>query len=92
MERTIGVVEAGREFASIVQEVARGDNYVVESPQGEPVAALVPIELYEQLKKYERDKLRALIEEASQRANLSPEEAERLADEAVQAVRAAQRV
>ena len=90
MERTIGIADTEREITRILQEViADGENYVVES-RGERVAAVVPIEVYDQWKE-ERAAFLAKIREIQQRANLSPDEAERIADEAVQAVRQASR-
>lgn len=85
MERTISIAETEREISRILQEViVSGDNYVVES-QGERVAAVIPIEVYEQWK---RKAFFAHAREVAARSNLSPEEADRLAEEAVQAVRA----
>lgn len=88
MERTIEALDASREFGKVLQEVVdRGDQYVVEQ-HGEPVAAVVPIEVFEQWKRSRSnffDRLRAI----SERSGLSAEEADRLADEAVRAVRAA---
>jgi prevent-host-death family protein len=87
MERIIGAFEARRQFGRILQEVVgRGDKYVVER-HGEPVAALVPIEVYEQWKR-RREAFFDQMEEVAARANLSPEDADALAQEAVQAVRA----
>ena len=89
MEKTIGAFEARRQFGSILQDVtARGDEFVVER-HGEPVAALVPIELYERWKR-QREEFFAQMHEIAARSNLTPEEADALATEAVQAARAAQ--
>ena len=86
MEKTIGAFEIRRNFGRVLQEViARGDKYVVER-HGDPVAVVVPVEVYEQWKR-SRDRLFEQIRTAQERANLSPEEAEALAQEAVQAVR-----
>ncbi len=86
-ERIIGAFEARRQFGRILQEVvARGDKYVVER-HGEPVAVLVPIEVYEQWKR-RREAFFDQMEEVAARANLPPEDADSLAQEAVQAVRA----
>ncbi len=89
MEKTVAAFDARRQFGKILQEIlSRGDRFVVER-HGEPVAAVVPIEVYEQWKRSRTaffDRIRA----ASERANLSPEEAEALAEEAVRAVRSAE--
>jgi prevent-host-death family protein len=86
-ERTVGAFEARRQFGKILQEVAaKGDRFVVER-HGERVAAVVPIEVYEQWKKARNkffDRLRAV----SEQSNLAPEEADHLATEAVKAIRA----
>jgi antitoxin (DNA-binding transcriptional repressor) of toxin-antitoxin stability system len=64
----------------------RGNIFVVER-HGEAVAAVVPIEVYQQWKRT-RSAFFARLRAASQAANLSPDEAERLAAEAVAAARA----
>lgn len=50
-------------------------------------AAVVPVQVYESWKR-QRDEFFELVRKAQQQANLEPEEAERLAAEAVAAVRA----
>ena len=87
MEKTIAAFEARRKFGKILQEVAgKGDKFVVER-HGEPVAAVVPMEVYENWKR-QRTEFFDLIRSMQQEANLDPEEAERIALEAQQAVRA----
>jgi prevent-host-death family protein len=89
MEKMIGAFEARRQLGKILKAVAgKGDSYVVEY-HGEPVAAVVPIELYEQWKR-RREAFFENMRQAAERANLSEEEAEKLVTEAVQAVRAQQ--
>ena len=86
MEKAIAAFEARRTFGKILQDVlTRGDRFVVER-HGEPVAAVVPIEVYEQWKQA-RSAFFAKVRAAAERADLSPEAAEALADQAVQAVR-----
>lgn len=86
MEKTVPAFEARRRFGRLLQDVlARGDRFVVER-HGQPVAAVVPIEVYEQWQKA-RQTLLSRIRAASERASLSPEEADELAAEAVRAVR-----
>ena len=86
MEKTIGAYDVRRQFGRVLQEVlSRGDRYVVER-HGEPVAAVVPIEVYEQWKRARAEFFDG-IRQAAERANMSPQEAERLADEAVRAIR-----
>jgi prevent-host-death family protein len=85
MEKMIGAFEARRQFGRILNEVSgQGDRFVVER-HGEPVAAVVPIKVYRQWKLQRAaffDHMRATAE----RANLSPEEAAALVDEAIRAV------
>ncbi len=86
-EKSIAAFEARRNFGKILQEVtAKGDKFVVER-HGEPIAAVVPIRIYQQWKK-EREGFFAQMQEIAERVNLSPEEADRLATKAVKAVRA----
>lgn len=86
MEKTVGAFEARRRFGEILQEVAaHGDKYVVER-HGKPVAAVVPIEVYEQWKRARSEffkKIRAL----AGTGGLPPEEADALAAEGVRAIR-----
>jgi prevent-host-death family protein len=86
MEKTIGAFDARRGFGRLLQDViARGDKYVVER-HGEPIAAVVPIEVYEQWKRGRSEFFRRW-ESVAARAGLPPEEADALADEATQAAR-----
>jgi prevent-host-death family protein len=82
MEKTIPAFEARRKFGSLIEDVsAKGDKVIVER-HGKPMAAVVPLEVYEQWKA-SRDRFFELIELGARNANLSPEEADRLAEEAV---------
>ncbi len=88
MEKTVGAFEARRQLGQILKQVSgRGDRYVLEY-HGEPVAAVVPIALYEGWKR-RREAFFDRLEEMAATADLSPEEAERLAAEAVRAARGA---
>jgi len=86
MEKVVAAFEARRQFGKILQEVlSRGDRFVVKR-HGEEVAAIVPIEVYKEWKGARTaffDKVKA----ASLRANLSPEQADPLAEKAVTSVR-----
>lgn len=86
MEKTIAASGARRQFVRMLEEVsARGDRFVVER-RGEPVAALVPIAVYEHWKRG-REEFFDRLQVIAERANLPPDEAEELAREAVRAVR-----
>lgn len=90
MERTIAAFDARRQFGKVLNEVmAKGDSYVVER-HGEPVAAVVPVRLYEQWKR-ERDAFFDRMEAIARRANVPEEEAEQLVEEAIREVRAERR-
>lgn len=82
MEKTLSAFEARRNFGKMLQDVAaKGDKIVVER-HGEPVAVLVPISVYEQ---WQCNRTRAYntLREIAERVNMSEEEAEELAEEAV---------
>jgi prevent-host-death family protein len=82
MERTIEASESQMTIEEVIRDVvAKGDQIIVEQ-DGEPVAAVVPVELYRQWRHSRRaagDMLRAMAE----RANMDPDEADELAAEAV---------
>lgn len=87
MERMLGITKAREGFSHIIEQVQyRRDNYII-SRHGKPAAAVVPIEVYENWKR-QREELFDLFRQMQQEANLTPEEAERLATEAVVTVRA----
>jgi prevent-host-death family protein len=87
MAKQLGVTEARREFSSIVEQVQyRGDSYVI-SRYGKPAAAVVPIEVYESWQR-QREEFFELIRDMQNEADLSREEADRMAAEAVADVRA----
>jgi prevent-host-death family protein len=70
----------------VLQAVSRGDKVVVEK-NGEPVAAVVPIELYEQWKR-RREAFFEHMRQVAERANMPEDEAQALIEEAIAAVRA----
>lgn len=87
VEQTVAAFTARRRFGKLLRDVeTRGDKIVVER-NGQPVAAVVPIELYHQWKK-RREAFFEQMREIARRVNVSPAEADRLAQEAVEAVRA----
>ncbi len=82
MEKTLSAFEVRRNFGKMLQDVAaKGDKIVVER-HGEPVAVLVPLSVYEQ---WQCNRTRAYnaLREIAERVNMSPEEADELAEEAV---------
>jgi prevent-host-death family protein len=86
MERQMGITEAREKMAEIVEQVQYQGNSFIINRHGKPAAAVVPVEVYENWKQ-QRNELFDLIRQMQERANLDPEEAERLAAEAVAAVR-----
>lgn len=86
MEKQLGAFEARRQLGRVLKEVAgKGDRYVVEY-HGEPVAAIVPMALYEQWKAT-RESFFAQMRATAERANLSEEEGEQLVSAALHAAR-----
>ena len=88
-EQTIASFEGGSYFEKLIGQVRLGRKFVVEE-EGKPVAAVVPLQIYNTWKK-ESKRFFTTMREAAKTANLSEEEADRLADEAVKAVRAQER-
>jgi prevent-host-death family protein len=84
--KKIPAFTARRRFGQLLHEVeVKGDRYVVER-HGEPVAALVPMAMYEQWQRA-RSAFFAKLRQAAAHADLSEDEASALADAAVQQVR-----
>jgi prevent-host-death family protein len=87
MEKTLGVMEAENKFSEFVRGVElNGDSVVVER-DGKAVAVLISLKDYETLKHQRRQRFFELLHKAQENANLSEAEAEKLAEEAVQAIR-----
>jgi prevent-host-death family protein len=87
MRQALGVTEARKEFSTIIEQVQyRGDSYIINR-YGKPAAAVVPIEVYENWQR-QREEFFDLIRDLQGEADLSPEEAERVAREAIAASRA----
>jgi prevent-host-death family protein len=87
MEKTIGAFEVRRSLGRILQDVAANGNRVVVERNGQPVAAVVPIDVYNQWKR-SRAEFFERMRQASEHANMTPDEADQLAAEAIAAVRA----
>ncbi len=93
MEKTVSAEQARRHLGELLDAVEDCRERVVIERRGEPVAVLVPVAVYEQWRQSRDaafDDLFAVIEHAQMNANLSPEEADALAAEAVASVRAGQ--
>ncbi len=91
MEKVLGITKAREEFSTIIEQVQhQGDSYVINR-HGKPAAAVVPIQVYEELKR-QRNEFFELVRRAQQEAELTPEAADQLAAEAVAAIRAERRI
>lgn len=87
MEKRLSAWETRRQFGKVLREVARdGDAVIVES-HGEPVAAVVPFDLYQRWRQ-RREAFFDHMQAVSERANLSDEEAMEIVEEAIERVRA----
>ena len=86
MERQLGITEAREKMAEIVEQVQYQGNSFIINRHGKPAAAVVPVAVYENWKQQRRE-LFDMIRHLQERANLDPQEAERLAAEAVAAAR-----
>ena len=87
MGKSVSAYNARRDFGRILREVAdKGNQYIVER-HGEQVAAIVPLKVLEWWEA-ERKAMFDTMRKAAANANMSPEEADRLAEKAVRAVRA----
>jgi prevent-host-death family protein len=88
MEKELGITEARQNFSEMVEQVQyQGSTYIIRR-HGKPVAAVVPLEVYQNWK-HQRKEFFALIRDIQRRADLEPEEAEQLAAEAIASIRGA---
>ncbi|MGI8644250.1 MAG: type II toxin-antitoxin system prevent-host-death family antitoxin [Thermomicrobiales bacterium] len=90
VQRTISAEEARQHLPEYLSDVARQDDQFVVESDGKPVAALVSIKHLAVIER-RRDALIERMEQAAAHAGLTPEEADRIANEAVEAVRAERR-
>lgn len=87
MDRIIDSVEARSNFGEMLREVESQRRQFVVERNGEPVAAVVPIELYRQWQR-QREAFFDRLEQIAQRADVPEDEAMQLALEEQRAVRA----
>ena len=86
MEKVLGVTEARRKFSDIVDQVQhQRDSYLI-SRYGKPAAAVVPVEVYENWQR-QREEFFDLIRNLQKETDLSPEQADQIANEAITAIR-----
>ena len=86
MDKTVGMAEARSHLRDIVDQVERQSDTFIIHRNGRPAAAVVPIEVYESWKRQRREFF-DLIRQTQKASNLTPEQAQRVAAEAVRAVR-----
>ncbi len=89
-ERTVGAFEARRQFGKLLQGVAVSGEKIIVERHGEPIAAVVPIEIYDQWKS-SRNAFFAKIRGVANRTNLTDKKASLLAKNATKAVRSSQK-
>lgn len=86
MNKSIGIAEARTTLREIVDQVQlKGESYIINR-NGKPAAAVVPVAVYENWKR-ERKAFFDQVRVFQLRANLDPDEADKIAAEAVRAVR-----
>jgi prevent-host-death family protein len=87
LEKTISARQAKEQFGQLLQEVSHQSQSVVIEQAGQPMAVLIPVEQYRQLKE-QRAAFFAMIDEARQHTSqVPPEELEADIAEAVSAVK-----
>ena len=86
MEKTLSAWETRRQFGGVLRGVTQHHDCIVVESHGEPVAAVVPIEIYRQWKR-RRQAFFDDMREISERVNLSDEEAQEFVERAIREVR-----
>ncbi len=90
MEKTISALEAQRDFYKLLQEVVTNGDRIIVEQHGKLVAAVVPVEVLRQWQRGREEalaRLREISNRAAEQADLTEEEADELALEAVRWVR-----
>ncbi len=86
IQKRLSISEAESNLLEIVQGIAADNSGIILEVEGEPRAAVVPLEFYEQWLKYQQsffEKLRKI----SDSIDMDPDEADAVADELVQSAR-----
>ena len=90
MTEKISTLEARQRLGDILNRVAlRNDQFIIER-SGKPLAAVVPVQRLEQMRRAARLHLLQVLER--QEGKVSPAQAERVADEAKRRTRKARRM
>lgn len=88
MEKTVGIEEARKTLGHMVDDVRQKGDWFVLSKKGKRSAALVPLRVLELYRKTKHDLLKMIEEVHERNRSRSPEEIEKVVDEAIAAVRA----
>jgi len=83
----IGARDIRQRFAEILGKVGFGGDIAVVERSGKPMAALIPIEMYEQMIAEREARFQIVEKIRAVQANLSPEEVERDVAQAIKKVR-----
>ncbi len=87
MEKELGITEARQDFSGVLEEVQyRGQSFVINR-RGKPVAAVVPLEVYESWKRRRKKFFDAIREIQAANKEADPEQVMKKVVEAQQAVR-----
>lgn len=82
MEKKIGLAQARKEFSKVINDVQyQGESYII-SRHGEEAAAVVPLQVYQNWIEG-REIFFNSIREIQSASNLDPQQAKKLAEEAV---------
>jgi prevent-host-death family protein len=82
MEKKIGLAQARKEFSKVINDVQyQGESYII-SRHGEEAAAVVPLQVYQNWIEG-RESFFNSIREIQSATNLDPQQAKKLAEEAV---------
>ena len=87
MAKHIGAREARSKFSDLIGSVRFGKEEVIVERSGKPMAAMIPIELYERLVAEKRARFEVLDRIRSQLPDIPPEEIDRDLADAVSKVR-----
>lgn len=87
MATTVSLSDARRSLHALIQRAQReGESYII-TRHGGPAATLVPVSVYEDWQGQEREAFFNLVRDMQKEADLSCEEADRAARDAVAGVR-----
>jgi prevent-host-death family protein len=86
MEKELGVTKAREQFGELVEQVQYKGDSIIINRNGKPAAAIVSMDVYEAWKK-ERKNFFDQIRKMQSNAGLEPDEADKLALEAVSKIR-----